>query len=99
MECCFFIIFVVPFLKVGTNNNIYIIIISEERRNILKAHIKKIAAQQSRYLSDNYNFDYILECVDETKLNRNAVVDADAEVACLVVGVFSYSYATYFIFV
>lgn len=53
MECCFFIIFVVPFLKVGTNNNIYIIIISEERRNILKAHIKKIAAQQSRYFFDN----------------------------------------------
>jgi len=42
MEGCFFIIFVVPFLKVGTNNNIYI---SEERRNILKAHIKRIAAQ------------------------------------------------------
>lgn len=60
-------------------------IFSEERRNILKAHIKKIAAQQSRYLSDNYNFDYILECVDETKLNRNTVVDTDAEIACLVV--------------
>ena len=84
MACCFFIIFVVPFLKVGTNNNIYILL-SEERRNILKAHIKKIAAQQSRYLSDNYNFDYILECVDETKLNRNTVVDTDAEIACLVV--------------
>ena len=51
----------------------------------MKVDNKKIAAQQSRYLSDNYNFDYILECVDETKLNRNTVVDADAEIACLVV--------------